>query len=225
MHGLVALMEFQASRLRARVDAAGRAVLLHDQNRARWDHLLIRRGLTALARAEALGGSLGPYGLQAAIAACHATARTPSETPWERIAALYDALAQVAPSPVVQLNRAVALAFAFGPETGLEIVDALAAEPAIARCCPGCCAATCWSDWDGARRPRGVRTRRFTHAQRARTRPPGRARRRLRALTRSPPHRTRRRRLQVSHGGQSRSGRGSWAPEASPAGPTGLPCV
>ncbi len=153
MHGLVALMEFQASRLRARVDAAGRAVLLHDQNRARWDHLLIRRGLTALARTEALGGSLGPYGLQAAIAACHATARTPSETPWERIAALYDALAQVAPSPVVQLNRAVALAFAFGPETGLEIVDALAAEPAIARCCPGCCAATCWSDWDGARRP------------------------------------------------------------------------
>ncbi|QBI20091.1 RNA polymerase sigma factor [Egibacter rhizosphaerae] len=133
VHGLVALMELQASRLRARVDGAGRPVLLHDQNRAHWDQLLIRRGLAALARAEALGGALGPYGLQAAIAACHATARTHEETPWERIAALYDALAQVAPSPVVELNRAVALGRAFGPEAGLEIVDALADEPALAR--------------------------------------------------------------------------------------------
>ena len=132
VHGLVSLMEIQASRLRARVDPAGRPVLLLDQNRARWDHLLIRRGFAALQRAESLGGGLGPYALQAAIAACHERARTAAETEWERIAALYDALAQLAPSPVVELNRAVALSFAFGPEAGLEVVDALLDEPALA---------------------------------------------------------------------------------------------
>ncbi|MCW5851770.1 MAG: RNA polymerase sigma factor [Anaerolineae bacterium] len=131
VHGLVALMEIQASRLRARVGPSGEPVLLLDQNRARWDYVLIRRGLAALARAEALGGSLGPYALQAAIAACHARARTADETDWERIAALYDALAQLVPSPVVELNRAVALAMAFGPATGLELVDQLTSEPSL----------------------------------------------------------------------------------------------
>jgi predicted RNA polymerase sigma factor len=106
-------------------------VLLLDQDRARWDQLLIRRGLAALARAEALGGALGPYALQAAIAACHARARTPDETDWPRIVALYDALAQLTPSPVIDLNRAVAVAMAFGPAAGLELVDALSAEPAL----------------------------------------------------------------------------------------------
>jgi RNA polymerase sigma factor (sigma-70 family) len=132
VHGLVALMEIQASRLRARVGPAGEPILLLDQDRGRWDHLLIRRGLAALARAEALGGALGPYSLQAALAACHARARTAEETDWARIVALYDALAQLAPSPVVELNRAVAVAMAFGPAAGLEAVDALAAEPALA---------------------------------------------------------------------------------------------
>jgi RNA polymerase sigma factor (sigma-70 family) len=131
VHGLVALMEIQASRLRARVSPSGEPILLLDQNRARWDQLLIRRGLAALARADALGGMLGPYALQAAIAACHARARTPEETDWVRIAALYDALAQIAPSPVVELNRAVALSMAYGPAAGLEIVDALLSEPAL----------------------------------------------------------------------------------------------
>ena len=125
VHGLVALMEIQASRLHARVGPSGEPVLLLDQNRARWDRLLITRGLEALARAEFLGGALGPYALQAAIAACHARARTAEETDWKRIAALYDALAQLAPSPVVELNRAVALSMAFGPAAGLEVVDAL----------------------------------------------------------------------------------------------------
>src|SRR5207248_722840 len=106
-------------------------VLLHDQDRSRWDPLLIRRGLAALGRAEALGGTLGPYALQAAIAACHARARTVAETDWGRIVALYDALAQVSPSPVVELNRAVAVGMAFGPAAGLERVEALAAEPAL----------------------------------------------------------------------------------------------
>lgn len=129
--GLVALMEIQASRAGARVGPKGEPVLLLDQNRARWDQLLIRRGLAALERAEALGGALGPYALQAAIAACHARARAPEETDWERIAALYDALAQLAPSPVVELNRAVAVAMAFGPAAGLELVDALTAEPSL----------------------------------------------------------------------------------------------
>jgi predicted RNA polymerase sigma factor len=127
VHGLVALMEIQASRAKARVGAAGEPVLLLDQDRARWDHLLIRRGLAALARAEALGGALGPYALQAAIAACHARALSAQQTDWARIAALYDALAQLAPSPVVELNRAVAIAMAFGPAAGLELVDALSA--------------------------------------------------------------------------------------------------
>jgi len=131
VHGLVALMEIQASRLRARVGPSGEPILLLDQDRARWDQLLIRRGLVALERAEELGGVLGPHALQAAIAACHARARTPEETDWERIAALYDALAQLAPSPVVELNRAVALAMAFGPAAGLELVDALTSEPSL----------------------------------------------------------------------------------------------
>lgn len=131
VHGLVALMEIQASRIRARVGPTGEPVLLFDQNRARWDQLLIRRGLAALARAENLGGALGPYALQAAIAACHARARTPEETDWVRIAALYDALAQIIPSPVVELNRAVALSMAYGPQAGLEIVDELVGEPLL----------------------------------------------------------------------------------------------
>ena len=131
VHGLVALMEIQASRLRARVGQSGEPILLLNQDRARWDWLLIRRGLAALERAEKLGGTLGPYALQAAIAACYARARTPEETDWERIAALYDALAQVAPSPVVELNRAVAIAMAFGPAAGLELADSLTMEPSL----------------------------------------------------------------------------------------------
>ena len=131
VHGLVALMEIQASRTRSRVDAAGDPVLLLDQNRTLWDQLLIRRGLAALARAEQLGGALGPYALQAAIAACHARARMAADTDWGRIAALYDALAELAPSPVVELNRAMAVAMAFGPAAGLELVDALTSEPSL----------------------------------------------------------------------------------------------
>ena len=131
VHGLVALMEIQASRSRARVDASGDLVLLLDQNRGLWDHVLIRRGLTALERAKKLGGSLGPYGLQAAIAACHARARTADETDWESIAALYDGLAELTPSPVVELNRAVAISMAFGPAEGLELVDELTVEPSL----------------------------------------------------------------------------------------------
>jgi len=132
VHGLVALMEIQASRLRARVDAQGRPVLLMDQDRACWDPLLIRRGLAALERAEALGGAPGPYALQAALAACHARARRPEDTDWPRILALYDTLAGVAPSPVVELNRAVAVGMAHGPEAGLERIEALAGDPALA---------------------------------------------------------------------------------------------
>ena len=128
VHGLVALMEIQASRIGARVDSAGEPILLLAQNRGRWSQLLIRRGLAALGRAEALGGALGAYALQAAIAACHARARTPEETDWVRILALYDALFQLAPSPVVELNRAVAVSMAFGPAAALELVDALANE-------------------------------------------------------------------------------------------------
>jgi predicted RNA polymerase sigma factor len=131
VHGLVALMELQASRLRARTGPGGEPVLLLDQDRGRWDHLLIQRGLRELERAEALGQSLGPYGLQASIAACHAHARTAEATDWKRIAALYDALAEVAPSPVVQLNRAVALSMAYGPEAGLEVVETLLGEPSL----------------------------------------------------------------------------------------------
>lgn len=131
VHGLVALMEIQSSRMRARVGPRGEAVLLMDQDRSRWDQLLIRRGLAALARAEALGQGYGPYALQAAIAACHARALTPEATDWQRITALYDALAQLMPSPVVELNRAVALSMAFGPAAGLELADALMEEPAL----------------------------------------------------------------------------------------------
>jgi RNA polymerase sigma factor (sigma-70 family) len=132
VHGLVALMEIQASRSRARTGPAGEPVLLLDQDRSRWDRLLIGRGLAALERAEQLGGTFGPYALQAAIAACHARARTPAATDWERIAALYGALGALAPSPVVELNRAVALGMAFGPAIGLELADALVGEPALA---------------------------------------------------------------------------------------------
>ena len=132
VHGLVALMEMQASRLAARLSTAGLPVPLLEQNRGRWDQLLIRRGFAALLRAERLGGPPGPYVLQAAIAACHAQAHAPEQTNWARIAALYQALALLAPSPVVDLNRAVAVAMASGPERGLEIVDRLAAEPALA---------------------------------------------------------------------------------------------
>jgi RNA polymerase sigma-70 factor, ECF subfamily len=131
VHGLVGLMEIQASRAGARIGPSGEPVLLLAQDRARWDHVLIRRGLAALGRAEDLGGALGPYALQAAIAACHARARTAAETDWARIAALYDALAQLAPSPVVELNRAVAVGMAFGPAAGLELVDALTSEPSL----------------------------------------------------------------------------------------------
>ncbi|MGN6188322.1 MAG: RNA polymerase sigma factor [Conexibacter sp.] len=133
VHGLAALMELQASRLRARRGPGGRPVLLEDQDRSRWDLLLIGRGLRALDRAEELaGGALGPYALQAAIAACHARARVPADTDWERIVALYDALAALTGSPVVELNRAVAVAMAFGPAAGLELVDALADGSALA---------------------------------------------------------------------------------------------
>ena len=179
VHGLVALMEIQASRSRARIGPSGEPILLLDQDRARWDQLLIRRGLAALERAEGLGGALGPYALQAAIAACHARARTAEETDWARIAALYDALAQLAPSPVVELNRAVALAMAFGPAAGLELVDALTLR-ALARGLPPAA--------ERARRParqarplrrgpRGVRARGGAHAQRPRARAAARRRR------------------------------------------------
>jgi len=131
VHGLLALMEIQASRAGARVSTSGEPVLLLDQNRALWDQLLIRRGLAALARAEALGGAGGPYALQAAIVACHARALTAEETDWPRIAALYAVLAQRAPSPIVELNRAVAVSMAFGPAAGLALVDALADEPSL----------------------------------------------------------------------------------------------
>jgi predicted RNA polymerase sigma factor len=124
-------MELQASRLRARVGPAGEPVLLLDQDRGRWDRLLIGRGLRALDRAEALGGGLGPYGLQAAIAACHARAAIPEATDWVRIVALYDGLGQLAPSPVVELNRAMAISMAFGPQAGLDLVDELADEPVL----------------------------------------------------------------------------------------------
>ena len=131
VHGLTALMEIQASRLRARVGPTGEPVLLLDQDRGRWDRVLIRRGLAALERAESLGDTLGPYALQASIAACHARARTGDETDWVRIAALYAALSQIAPSPVVELNRGVAVSMAFGPAAGLQVVNGVAAEPSL----------------------------------------------------------------------------------------------
>ena len=131
VHGLVALMEIQASRSRARVGPTGEPILLLEQNRAQWDQLLIRRGLAALERAAQLDAAFGPYTIQAAIAACHAQALTAEDTDWPRIVALYDALAQLTPSPVIELNRAVAVAMAFGPQAGLELVDALATEPSL----------------------------------------------------------------------------------------------
>ena len=131
VHGLVALMEIQASRSAARAGPSGEPILLLEQNRARWDQLLIRRGLAALQLAEDLGGALGPYALQAAIAACHARARTAAETDWQRIAVLYEALTQLTPSPIVELNRAVALAMAFGPAAGLELIDKIGSEPSL----------------------------------------------------------------------------------------------
>lgn len=131
-HGLTALMEIQASRFRARIGASGEPVLLLDQDRSRWDRLLVRRGLAALGRAERLGGALGPYALQAAIAACHARAQTAADTDWRRIVALYDALAQLRPSPVVELNRAVAVGMAFGAQAGLTIVESLTSDRTLA---------------------------------------------------------------------------------------------
>ncbi len=131
VHGLVSLMEIQASRLRTRTTPSGEPVLLFDQDRARWDQLLIRRGLAALERAQRVGDTLGPYALQAAIAACHARARTNEETDWERIVALYDALAQITPSPVVELNRAIAISMAYGAAAGLELIDELLLEPTL----------------------------------------------------------------------------------------------
>jgi RNA polymerase sigma factor (sigma-70 family) len=131
VHGLVALMELQASRSNARISPTGEPILLLDQNRALWDQLLIRRGLVALERAEKLGGAAGPYAIQAAIAACHARALTADETDWRRIAGLYDTLASITPSPVVDLNRAVAVSMAFGPQAGLELVDALTSEASL----------------------------------------------------------------------------------------------
>jgi RNA polymerase sigma factor (sigma-70 family) len=133
VHGLVSLMEIQASRTRARTGPRGEPILLLDQNRGRWDQLLIRRGLVALERAEKLGGARGPYALQAAIAACHARARTAEATDWVRIAALYTALVAVVPSPIVELNRAVAVGMAFGPAAGLEVVDGIAGDPALSQ--------------------------------------------------------------------------------------------
>src|SRR5437763_3240704 len=131
VHGLAALMEIQASRSRARVGPLGEPILLFDQDRAHWDHMLIRRGLAALDRAKQLGTAPGPYVLQAEIAACHARARTPDETDWARIVELYDALARLMPSPIIELNRAVAVAMAFGPTAGLELTEALADEPLL----------------------------------------------------------------------------------------------
>jgi len=131
VHGLVSLMEIQSSRIRARVNTAGEPIPLLEQNRGLWDQLLIQRGFAALLRAEASGGAFGPYALQAAIAACHAQARTAQDTNWERIAALYDALVQLSPSPIIELNRAVAVAMAFGPAAGLELVDALTSKSVL----------------------------------------------------------------------------------------------
>jgi RNA polymerase sigma-70 factor, ECF subfamily len=133
VHGLVALMEIQASRLRARVSPTGEPIVLLDQNRAKWDHMLIRRGLAALERAESLADARGSYTLQAAIAACHARARTPEETDWHRIAELYRELSELTRSPIVELNRAVAVSMAFGPALGLDLVDALRDEPSLSR--------------------------------------------------------------------------------------------
>jgi predicted RNA polymerase sigma factor len=133
VHGLVALMEIQASRTRARVTSTGEPVLLFDQNRSQWDQLLIQRGLTAIERAHTINTARGPYLLQAEIAACHARARTPEETDWPRIVSLYTALATINPSPVIELNRAVAVSMALGPQAGLDLVEALATDPSLDR--------------------------------------------------------------------------------------------
>jgi len=131
VHGLMALMEIQASRFKARINSSGEPILLQDQNRALWDNLLIHRGFSALKRVEQIGGPYGPYSLQASIAACHAKAPTAAETDWQEISGLYDILSQVSPSPIVELNRAVAYSMAYGPAAGLKIVDLLKDEPAL----------------------------------------------------------------------------------------------
>jgi RNA polymerase sigma factor (sigma-70 family) len=172
VHGLIALMEIQASRLGARSGPSGEPVLLLDQNRARWDRVLIHRGIAALERAEKLGDALGPYALQAAIAACHARAATPEETDWRRIVGLYESLVRLAPSPVVELNRAVAVAMAFGPAAGLEIVDALVSEPSLA-------------SYHLLPSVRGVRARGIADGKRARARSPARSCRPVRPLDRT----------------------------------------
>ncbi len=161
VHGLVALMEIQASRARARIGPSGEPILLLDQDRARWDQLLIRRGLAALDLAEKLAPAAGPYALQAAIAACHARARTAEETDWARIAALYEALVELTPSPVIELNRAVAVAMAFGPAAGLALVDALTAEPSLAgyHLLPACAATFSPSSAASTRRARSSSAR------------------------------------------------------------------
>jgi len=172
VHGLVALMEIQASRSGARIGPSGEPILLLDQDRARWDQLLIHRGLAALQHAEELGGAHGPYALQAAIAACHARARTAAETDWQRIAALYDALAQTMPSPIVELNRAVAFAMAFGPAAGLELIDTLASEPSLKAYHLLPSLRFSFQARPLRRGASGVRARRIVHAQRTRTRTP-----------------------------------------------------
>ena len=169
VHGLAALLEIQASRLKARVSPSGEPILLFDQNRAQWDQLLIRRGLAALERAEKLGGARGPYALQASIAACHARARAPEDTDWAAIVGLYAELAAVSPSPVVELNRAVAVAMASGPAAGLELVDALRSEPSLQEyiSCRAC-AATCSPSSDArVRRARNSSARRRSRATHA----------------------------------------------------------
>ena len=165
--GLVALIEIQASRMRARVGPSGEPILLLDQDRSRWNRLLINRGLTALAKAEKLGTSLGPYALQAAIAACHARAATPEQTDWERIAALYDALGQLMPTPVVELNRAVAVGMAFGPQAGLEIVETLLDPAGIAKLpsAAGRPSGSALQTRSVERSALGIRTRRRTRTQ------------------------------------------------------------
>ena len=164
-------MELQASRSRARTGPSGEPVLLLDQDRSRWDWMLVGRGLAALERAQTMGGALGPYALQAAIAACHARARVADDTDWERIVALYDGLAQLMPSPVVELNRAVAIGMAFGPEAALELVDALSTEPALRDVPPAADRAGRPAREAGPRRggARGIRPRRFPHAELPRT--------------------------------------------------------
>ena len=182
VHGLVALMEIQASRTRARITSTGEPVLLFDQNRAQWDQLLIHRGLTAIERAHKINTTRGPYLLQAEIAACHARARTPSETDWPRIVILYTELAQLTPSPVIELNRAVAVSMAHGPQAGLTLVDALASEPSLDALpsSPQRPRRPPLQTRPPRRSPHRVRTRRRPYPQHPRTRPPPHPRRILR---------------------------------------------